>query len=314
MKSSNLAVSVALICACFCSCTRAFYEDAERSKTAMVRRNLVLLSSKSPSDFCISYYETNDGISNKLVTRTLRTPSLLDMGKAVVEYDSVVFVTQGGYCGKKYVKDAYKRLCWEKLYKEGGAEYFKLENLSGETIKLAIVGVQKLTTIRDEEYEIIARHPNPIYKGVPLLYLLKPETSPSKELYFETLKEITRDKKGELISFLPGELKKIALYPDRLGDFSGADLPFNAEKIVSLYENESQHLFLTYLNYSLELEGYANENTKFRELKREDDIELFRVVKPHEVVYNQGAFPLLPLSFSGHIRGKGSNILVKEDW
>ena len=312
MKTSNLAVSVALICACFCSCTRAFYEDAERSKTAMVRRNLVLLSSKSPSDFCISYYETNDGISNRLVTRTLRTPSLLDMGKAVVEYDSVVFVTQGGYCGKKYVKDAYKRLCWEKLYKEGGAEYFKLENLSGETIKLVIVGVQKLTTIRDEEYEIIARHPNPIYKGVPLLYLLKPETSPSKELYFETIQAHTSD--GDLHSMIPRGLKKITLYPDRLGDFGSDELPFSAEKIVSLYENESQHLFLTYLNYSLELEGYANENTKFRELKREDDIELFRVVKPHEVVYNQGAFPLLPLSFSGHIRGKGSNILVKEDW
>jgi len=234
------------------------------------------------------------------------------MGKAVVEYDSVVFVTQGGYCGKKYVKDAYKRLCWEKLYKEGGAEYFKLENLSGETIKLAIVGVQKLTTIRDEEYEIIARHPNPIYKGVPLLYLLKPETSPSKELYFETIQAHTSD--GDLHSMIPRGLKKITLYPDRLGDFGSDELPFSAEKIVSLYENESQHLFLTYLDYSLELEGYANENTKFRELKREDDIELFRVVKPHEVVYNQGAFPLLPLSFSGHIRGKGSNILVKEDW
>ena len=312
MKSSNLAVSVALICACFCSCTRAFYEDAERSKTAMVRRNLVLLSSKSPSDFCISYYETNDGISNKLVTRTLRTPSLLDMGKAVVEYDSVVFVTQGGYCGKKYVKDAYKRLCWEKLYKEGGAEYFKLENLSGETIKLAIVGVQKLTTIRDEEYEIIARHPNPMYKGVPLLYLLKPETSPSKELYFETIQAHTSD--GDLHSMIPRGLKKITLYPDRLGDFGSDELPFSAEKIVSLYENESQHLFLTYLDYSLELKGYAKGNTQFRSLKKEKGIELFRVVKPHEVVYNHGESPLLPLSFSGHIKGKGSNILVKEDW
>ncbi len=312
MKSSNLAVSVALICACFCSCTRAFYEDAERSKTAMVRRNLVLLSSKSPSDFCISYYETNDGISNRLVTRTLRTPSLLDMGKAVVEYDSVVFVTQGGYCGKKYVKDAYKRLCWEKLYKEGGAEYFKLENLSGETIKLAIVGVQKLTTIRDEEYEIIARHPNPIYKGVPLLYLLKPETSPSKELYFETIQAHTSD--GDLHSMIPRGLKKITLYPDRLGDFGSDELPFSAEKIVSLYENESQHLFLTYLDYSLELKGYAKGNTQFRSLKKEKGIELFRVVKPHEVVYNHGESPLLPLSFSGHIKGKGSNILVKEDW
>ena len=312
MKSSNLAVSVALICACFCSCTRAFYEDAERSKTAMVRRNLVLLSSKSPSDFCISYYETNDGISNKLVTRTLRTPSLLDMGKAVVEYDSVVFVTQGGYCGKKYVKDAYKRLCWEKLYKEGGAEYFKLENLSGETIKLAIVGVQKLTTIRDEEYEIIARHPNPIYKGVPLLYLLKPETSPSKELYFETIQAHTSD--GDLHSMIPRGLKKITLYPDRLGDFGSDELPFSAEKIVSLYENESQHLFLTYLDYSLELKGYAKGNTQFRSLKKEKGIELFRVVKPHEVVYNHGESPLLPLSFSGHIKGKGSNILVKEAW
>lgn len=312
MKTSNLAVSVALICACFCSCTRAFYEDAERSKTAMVRRNLVLLSSKSPSDFCISYYETNDGISNRLVTRTLRTPSLLDMGKAVVEYDSVVFVTQGGYCGKKYVKDAYKRLCWEKLYKEGGAEYFKLENLSGETIKLAIVGVQKLTTIRDEEYEIIARHPNPIYKGVPLLYLLKPETSPSKELYFETIQAHTSD--GDLHSMIPRGLKKITLYPDRLGDFGSDELPFSAEKIVSLYENESQHLFLTYLDYSLELKGYAKGNTQFRSLKKEKGIELFRVVKPHEVVYNHGESPLLPLSFSGHIKGKGSNILVKEDW
>ena len=312
MKTSNLAVSVALICACFCSCTRAFYEDAERSKTAMVRRNLVLLSSKSPSDFCISYYETNDGISNRLVTRTLRTPSLLDMGKAVVEYDSVVFVTQGGYCGKKYVKDAYKRLCWEKLYKEGGAEYFKLENLSGETIKLAIVGVQKLTTIRDEEYEIIARHPNPIYKGVPLLYLLKPETSPSKELYFETIQAHTSD--GDLHSMIPRGLKKITLYPDRLGDFGSDELPFSAEKIVSLYENESQHLFLTYLDYSLELKGYAKGNTQFRSLKKEKGIELFRVVKPHEVVYNHGESPLLPLSFSGHIKEKGSNILVKEDW
>ena len=312
MKTSNLAVSVALICACFCSCTRAFYEDAERSKTAMVRRNLVLLSSKSPSDFCISYYETNDGISNRLVTRTLRTPSLLDMGKAVVEYDSVVFVTQGGYCGKKYVKDAYKRLCWEKLYKEGGAEYFKLENLSGETIKLAIVGVQKLTTIRDEEYEIIARHPNPIYKGVSLLYLLKPETSPSKELYFETIQAHTSD--GDLHSMIPRGLKKITLYPDRLGDFGSDELPFSAEKIVSLYENESQHLFLTYLDYSLELKGYAKGNTQFRSLKKEKGIELFRVVKPHEVVYNHGESPLLPLSFSGHIKGKGSNILVKEDW
>ena len=312
MKSSNLAVSVALICACFCSCTRAFYEDAERSKTAMVRRNLVLLSSESPSDFCISYYETNDGISNRLVTRTLRPPCLLDMGKAVVEYDSVVFVTQGGYCGKKYVKDTYKRLCREKLYKEGGAEYFKLENLSGETIKLAIVGVQKLTTIRNEEYEIIARHPNPIYKGVPLLYLLKPETSPSKELYFETIQAHTSD--GDLHSMIPRGLKKITLYPDRLGDFGSDELPFSAEKIVSLYENESQYLFLTYLDYSLELKGYAKGNTQFRSLKKEKGIELFRVVKPHEVVYNHGESPLLPLSFSGHIKEKGSNILVKEDW
>ena len=247
------------------------------------------------------------------MTKTLRTPCILDMGKAIVKYDSALLKLHV-YCGKDKVKEIYKKINLTTLFGKGGAGYFKLENVSDQTIKFAIVGAQKLKTTRDDEREIIDLHPNPIYKGVPLLYLIKPETSPSKELYFETLKEITRDKKGELISFLPGELKKIALYPDRLGDFNAADLPFNAEKIVSLYENESQHLFLTYLNYSLELEGYANENTKFRELKREDNIELFRVVKPHEVVYNQGAFPLLPLSFSGHIRGKGSNILVKEDW
>ena len=295
------------------ACTYTYHEDATREKTAIIMRNLIAFSSDTPSDFKISYYEVNDGTSNKLVTKTLRTPCILDMGKAVVKYDSALLKLHV-YCGKDEVKEIYKKINLTTLFGKGGAGYFKLENVSDQTIKFAIVGAQKLKTTRDDEREIIDLHPNPIYKGVPLLYLIKPETSPSKELYFETLKEITRDKKGKLISFLPGELKKIALYPDRLGDFSAADLPFNAEKIVSLYENESQHLFLTYLNYSLELEEYANENTKFRELKREDGIELFRVVKSHEVVYNQGAFPLLPLSFSGHIRGKGSNILVKEDW
>ena len=104
------------------------------------------------------------------------------------------------------------------------------------------------------------------------------------------------------------------MYPDRLGSFTNSDLPFSAEKIVSLYANESQHLYLSYSNYSLELVGYENENECFRGLK-DKGIILFRAVKPHEVVYNRGEFPILPFGFESYLQEKDDrDFFIREEW
>lgn len=290
---------------CFCACTQTFYETAERDKVATIERNLIVLSSSTPAEVLVSYYDVNDAISNKLVTKTVHTPYLLEMGKAVVHYDSVDFKWRGGYCGKKHLIDGHKEFDVKKLLGAGGAEYLKLENLSDQSVKLAIVGVQKIVTTRDEERIVIESQPSPIYKGVPLLYLLKPELAPNREFYFRTV-NYDGDSSDE-------GLEKILLYSEQLGDFSSAALPFSADKIVSLYENDSQHLYVNYFNYSFELRGERGANREFRAL-RERGLELFSVLQPRAVVYNNGTFPLLPLKFEGQLQRTGDRFLVKENW
>lgn len=56
------------------------YEDVAKDKVAVVGRNLVVLASDTPAEVLVSYYETSDGTSNKLVTKTIQTLYVLDMG------------------------------------------------------------------------------------------------------------------------------------------------------------------------------------------------------------------------------------------
>lgn len=287
-----------------CACTYTFFEDAERNKTAVVSRNLIVISSETPADVRVSYYEVSDGTSNKLVTKTIQTPYILDLGRVVVKYDSVNLKQRGG--GNK-VKERYKKLDVGVLLGKGGAEYLKLENLSEQPIKLAIVGTQRLVA----NDNVIESQPNPIYRGVPLLYLLKPESAPNKDFYFRTIKEYERGKGASTIK--EGDAKKIALYSEQLGEFGKDVLPFSVERIVALYENDNQHLYLDYMNYSLEFVGYENENREFMALK-ENGLELFRVIQPHQVVYNNGTFPLLSLNLVRQQRRVGDSFLVQEDW
>ena len=102
-----------------CACTYTFFEDAERNKTAVVSRNLIVISSETPADVRVSYYEVSDGTSNKLVTKTIQTPYILNLGRVVVKYDSVNLKQRGG--GNK-VKERYKKLDVGVLLGEGGAE------------------------------------------------------------------------------------------------------------------------------------------------------------------------------------------------
>ena len=62
-----------------CACTYTFFEDAERNKTAVVSRNLIVISSETPADVRVSYYEVSDGTSNKLVTQLSQVSKRLEI-------------------------------------------------------------------------------------------------------------------------------------------------------------------------------------------------------------------------------------------
>lgn len=155
MKNALVLLLVAVLLLGISSCTQTFYENAAKDKVAVVGRNLVLLASDAPAELLVSYYKTSDGTSNNLVTKTIHTPYILDMGKAVVVYDSVDYKWRGGYCGKKHLIDGYKEINVSAILGDGGAEYLKLENRSEQVVKFAVVGVQKLVTKRDDERNVI---------------------------------------------------------------------------------------------------------------------------------------------------------------
>ena len=162
MKNALVLLLVAVLLLGISSCTQTFYEDVAKDKVAVVGRNLVVLASDTPAEVRISYYETSDGTSNKLVTKTIQTPYVLDMGKVFVKYDSVDYKWRGGYCGKKHLIDGHKVLNVGIILGEGGAEYLKLENRSEQVVKFAVVGVQKLVTKRDDERNVIESQPRPV--------------------------------------------------------------------------------------------------------------------------------------------------------
>lgn len=162
MKSALILLIVAVLLLGISSCTQTFYENAAKDKVAVVGRNLVLLTSDTPAELLVSYYKTSDGTSNNLVTKTIHTPYILDMGKAVVVYDSVDYKWRGGYCGKKHLIDGYKEINVSAILGDGGAEYLKLENRSEQVVKFAVVGVQKLVTKRDDERNVIESQPSPV--------------------------------------------------------------------------------------------------------------------------------------------------------
>lgn len=300
MRSFYFVAIIAILLLGLGACARLTQEDIEQDKTVILPRNLILISSEMPAEVRVSYYEVSDGTSNKLVTKILQTPCVFDMGKAIVRYDSIHRGLKDPCSGKLAVKDVYKRVRSSSLLDAGGAAYFSLENLSEQTLRLAIVGVQKLVTTRDDELNVIASHPSPIYKGVPLLYLLYPTTAPNKTLYFEH----SQDSKSEFA--------KIEFYSNQLGVFGSTALPFSIDKILSLYENESQHLHFSYVSYSNELLGKTSLYPEFQFLK-ENNVCLFRRIQPKEMLRNSGEFPLLPIDFETQ-RGLHWTSFIVENW
>ncbi len=274
------------------ACTKTEYEEINLNKTAITSRNIIIISSDTPADVCISYYKTINGTSNKRVKDTIRTPYILEMKNAVIEYDSLDFVSKNCF-QHRFIKGV-RRI--KHNFDEGGAEYLCLENLSNQTIQFAIIGTQKLETKSDDNHlTIISSHPKPIYKGVPLLYLLKPQLAPNKDLYYFSVENY--EEKGGLITVGKTSYKKIELYRNQLGHFKGKDIPFSVDKLLSIYKNESNQLFFDYTNYSLGLLGVDNANEEYQSYLKSKNVKMFDVVLPHKTFYNKGTVPILPFVF-----------------
>ncbi len=266
--------------------TRTFFEEVQKDKFKSFDRNIIIFYSEHPSKLNISYSKKKDEKNNIVVEEEVITPCVWDMTEVIVRYDSLNFVQSSRHKvlgGGRRIKHNFELL---------GAEYLHIKNYSDQDVEFAIIGRQKLVL---ENVNMIKSHPTPIYRGVPLLYLLKPNLSPNRDLFFEAAKSYKQ--KGGLVSS-ESYLRKISLKPNLLGEFNSKDLPFSIKKILGIYKNQSSNLYLDYFRCSLESLGMANENIYYQELWGTYKKKLYGKIKANETLINKGELPILALEFT----------------
>ncbi len=262
----NIALLLTLIVSNNACQTRTFFEEIEKDKSQSFERNLIVFYSEIPAEFIVSFSKKKNDKENIVIEQAITTPYILDMGEVIIKYDSLNFVRKPD----DKILEGVRRI--KRNFSKNGSEYFMIKNNSNQDIEFSVVGNQPLKLKYLETYgaEILNEYPKPIYKGVPILYLLKPTSAQKNKVNVKLL-----NKEGD------GYIKSISL----LGDFGQEALPFSISQIMKVYR-EDKDLYYSYLDYF---------NNRFYD---REDMLIYGVVKPREKYVNKGRIPFFQKKFS----------------
>lgn len=262
----NIALLLILIVSNNACQTRTVFEDIQKDKSKSFERNLIVFFSETPAELVVTFSKKKNDKENAVVEQTITTPYILDMGEVIIKYDSLNFVRKPD----DKILEGVRRI--KRNFSKNGAEYLMIENNSNQDIEFCVVGNQPIEFNYLDIYgtEILNKYPKPIYKGVPILYLLEPEKAPKNNVNVELF-----NNNGD------GYVKSISI----LGDFGQGTLPFSIKKIIEVYR-DNKDLYYSYLDC-------FNKTSYDRE-----DMFVYGVVKPREIYVNEGRIPFFSKEFS----------------
>ncbi|WP_172917107.1 hypothetical protein [Capnocytophaga canis] len=256
------------------SCSKVGLEVETSNKSKTLKHNYIVLASVDGSavEVEVSYSVFVAGNSENIVkTETLTTPFVIGGEDVKVVYDSVVAASD-----KHFVYNELKR-----NYTPKGADYLEIKNLSNVDLEYCVVGNQPLkycTTECVESYgffnanqidktKVLKSCPIPIYKDIPVLYLIKPELAPQTDVYVRK----SNPKLAERVSF-------------KAPDFGGvvANTPFSASQIIDLYEREYIYKEILYFAYYTQYVEKQSVGGKHKEL------EHYGVIPSNQTLSNSG--------------------------
>ncbi|MFJ1261472.1 hypothetical protein ACILDS_02075 [Capnocytophaga canis] len=256
------------------SCSKVGLEVETSNKSKTLKHNYIVLASVDGSavEVEVSYSVFVAGNSENIVkTETLTTPFVIGGEDVKVVYDSVVAASD-----KHFVYNELKR-----NYTPKGADYLEIKNLSNVDLEYCVVGNQPLkycTTECVESYgffnanqidktKVLKSCPIPIYKDIPVLYLIKPELAPQTDVYVRK----SNPKLAERESF-------------KAPDFGGvvANTPFSASQIIDLYEREYIYKEILYFTH------YAQYVEKHSIGGKHKELEHYGVIPSNQTLSNSG--------------------------
>lgn len=294
--SLKIFVSIVFLTNTFMKCHPTEEDVLAEKKNKVVQHNYVLVNSvdNSPAEVEVSYSVWIAGNDENIVKTEHKTTPFVIGGEPVkIVYDSVALTFKGD------VKSRYNAV--RRDYTSKGADYLSIRNLSGVAIEYAVVGNQPIRYYSAEGLDqidvgdknnipdrnkVVEQSPNPIYKGVPILYLLYPEKAPQTEVSVPW-------QEGEyhrgLLKITAHHTKLFLLKPPKLGELTISS-PFTIEQVLDLYRQESngtEQLFSSYYRYNLA--NLSTGYTFYERLQEEDKkIRWYGQILAGDKLENQG--------------------------
>ncbi|GIM51342.1 hypothetical protein ACI76O_01895 [Capnocytophaga cynodegmi] len=270
-----LTLSAFVLSSCCTDC-RPDINTIQESKTTLMKHNYIIVNSidNTPTQVEVNYSIFIEGNMENIIRKEiLTTPFLIGGENVKVVYDSVTI-------GKrKHITDRYGMI--KRNYNPLGADYLSIKNLSSKELEYCVIGCNKLTFKDEKELEqfknfsglntedrkkVIHTSPLPLYRGGPVVYLLKPKLAVSQPFF--------------ITNYIDGEYfpKKI----DFKGDLTDIN-SFSMLDLLGLYREEYNNgniLFSTIESYYEKKESISQE--KIHNLK------CYGIIRPNEILNNSG--------------------------
>lgn len=260
------------------SCTKATIESTTEKKK-ILKHNYILVHSdnNTPAQVEVSYSVFIAGNTENIVkTEKLTTPFVIGGEEVKVVYDSIS-VGKGNH-----ITGYYSTM--KRNYNPLGADYLSIKNMSSKNIEYCVVGNNKMTFLEEKELfgnlknmspedrkKVIKYAPSPIYKGIPMLYLFKPEWALYEELF------ITEGKNGVIYP------KKINVKHSESGGIS-VDSPLSLLDVLALYREEYKDGNVLYSH----IQSYYQKDKSMSQKMSPNDTRLYGVILAKETLTNSG--------------------------
>lgn len=233
-------------------CTKLEYEEGGTKET-FFKHNYILVNSKNntPAQVEVSYSIFVAGNAENIVkTETLTTPFVFGGEDVKIFYKEMLNKQTNNISFKDIIRN----------YSPKGADYISIKNLSNVDLEYCVIGNQPLKYYPVSEIDnwsnlsnknqidkskVVKYSPTPIYRGTPLLYLLKPELAPQKEVYVPWA---FGSCDGVSCSISDVQAKLISLKTPVFGEVT-ANSPLSISEIIGLYREEYNAGYILYQDY-----------------------------------------------------------------
>lgn len=288
MKSNTIYKTLLLSClflltACF---TKTETEPVVTGKSTAMQHNYIAVAATDGSAAEVEISYSVLGNVNVVKTERKTTPFVFGGENVRVVYDSIAL---------KHGKDTKYTFCEiNRNYKQGGADYLIIKNLSSISLEYCVIGNQSVKYYPADRItswgfsnsseidisKVLEQTPTPIYAMTPILYLINPDKSPEISAYVPWAEQTYS---GGTFSIKETYAKGVTFKNPIFGDIT-LNIPFSIEAVMALYREEFHKGNVLFEDFS----AYNAKGIVPNYGIKKHSMAFYGIIAPNETLENTG--------------------------